>query len=253
VDLVFCPEFCTDVFWRRADCFCQDAGVPERTVFHFRNQIRSPAFGWLLLVGLASVFVRCGFGVVFAFVEAMKRPKKSSGAKKSQNIRADLSEIQRKLKFKFPARHGQAILDARDPIHEACDFLGLSRSKGDDILQTNECIHGAKFGDPWPDFLIAFASNGCGDYFAYDTRQYPASVIYIDPDCTVKENLQAVDKVSYETFEQWYESAIKPHTCRRCQSREARFKASKNRRFLLRVCPKCGFEEPAGCGLVLDR
>ena len=121
----------------------------------------------------------------------------------------ELPEVESRLKFTFPERHRQAFLDSSDPIHQVCDFLVLSVGKHRDIIQENELIHGAGFGEPWPDFLIAFASNGCGDYFAYDTRQIPANIIYIDPDNTVEENLQAHDKLCYETFEEWYASRIK--------------------------------------------
>jgi ribosomal protein L40E len=155
----------------------------------------------------------------------------------------ELPEVESRLKFMSPERHRQAILDSSDPIHKACEFSVLSDNRRHDIFRTNEWIHSSEFGNPWPDFLIAFASNGCGDYFAYDTRQSPTSIIYIDPDNTVEENLQASDKLCFETFEIWYESTIEPYICRRCQSREARFEASDNRRFLLRVCPKCGFQE----------
>ena len=115
----------------------------------------------------------------------------------------EISDVESKFKFTFPERHRQALLDFSDPIHEACAFLDLS-----DIVRENDWIHGPKCGDPWPDFLIAFASNQCGDFFAYDTRQNPASIIYIDPDNTVGENLESSDKLSYATFEHWYESYV---------------------------------------------
>ena len=67
--------------------------------------------------------------------------------------------------------------------------------------------------EPWPDFLIAFASNGCGDYFAYDTRQIPANIIYIDPDNTIEENFRTSDNIRYDSFEDWYESEIEPQSC----------------------------------------
>jgi DNA-directed RNA polymerase subunit RPC12/RpoP len=155
----------------------------------------------------------------------------------------ELFEVESRLKFTFPARHRQAILDSSDPIHKACNFLALSDGQHGDILPENEWIHGPEFGDPWPDFLIAFASNGCGDYFAYDTRQIPATIIYIDPDETVKENLQSSEKLCYETFEKWYESTMERYTCSVCQSREVRFEVSEDKKFLLRVCPNCGFQE----------
>jgi hypothetical protein len=53
-------------------------------------------------------------------------------------------------------------------------------------------------------FLVAFASNGCGDYFAYDLRSDPPRIIYTDPDCTVAENLAAEDKLEYGSFDEWY-------------------------------------------------
>jgi predicted RNA-binding Zn-ribbon protein involved in translation (DUF1610 family) len=156
--------------------------------------------------------------------------------------RMELFEVENRLKFKFPERHRQAILDSNDPIHEACDFLALSGGPHGDILPTNEWIHSSEFGDPWPDFLIAFASDGCGDYFAYDARRIPATIIYIDPDRPVKENLQSSDQLCYTTFEEWYESTMEPYTCPHCQSRNVRFKASDDRQFVFLVCPKCGFE-----------
>ena len=122
----------------------------------------------------------------------------------------ELSDAENRLKFTFPERHRHALLNSSDPIHEACAFLVLSDS--DDfhanICHKNEWIHSSDFGDPWPEFLIAFASNQCGDYFAYDTREHPATIIYIDPDKTVEENLRDTDRLCYETFEQWYKSYV---------------------------------------------
>jgi hypothetical protein len=162
-----------------------------------------------------------------------------------RHSRMELSEVESKLKFTFPVRHRQAILDSNDPIRRACDFLILSDNRHSDLLLRNEWMHSSEFGNPWPDFLIVFASNGCGDYFAYDTRQTPASIIYIDPDDTVEKNLQSSGKLCYGTFEEWYKSAIEPYTCRRCKSHEARFEELEGGECLLRVCPRCGFRERA--------
>src|SRR5215207_680045 len=41
----------------------------------------------------------------------------------------------------------------------------------------NEFLHAADNWNRWPPFLVAFASNGCGDYFAYDIRTEPAKII----------------------------------------------------------------------------
>ena len=97
------------------------------------------------------------------------------------------------------------MLDPADPIHEWCDFLvpdspyELLRWVG-----ANEFLHAPGHWNRWPVFLVAFASNGCGDYFAYDLRSDPPRIIYMDPDCTVAENLAAEDKQEYGSFDEWY-------------------------------------------------
>ncbi|HEY3760878.1 MAG TPA: SMI1/KNR4 family protein [Verrucomicrobiae bacterium] len=120
----------------------------------------------------------------------------------------ELSEVEAKLKFAFPDRHRQALLNPNDPIHELCAFLVISDSDTlyQNICRKNEWLHSSDFNDPWPNFLIAFASNQSGDYFAYDTRKSPVSIVYIDPDKTVEENLQDEEALWYNTFEQWYKS-----------------------------------------------
>jgi hypothetical protein len=62
--------------------------------------------------------------------------------------------------------------------------------------------------DPWPEHLVAFASNGCGDYFAYDLRSDPPAIIYIDLDLTVRENLESPDKLIHASFEEWREAKL---------------------------------------------
>ena len=71
----------------------------------------------------------------------------------------------------------------------------------------NEFLH-ADNSNRWPPFLVAFASNGCGDYFAYDTRTEPAKIVYMDPDRTVDENLSIADGFEFDTFEAWYEMKL---------------------------------------------
>lgn len=134
--------------------------------------------------------------------------------------------------------------DASDPIHGACDFLVESSDmRGLDLGAVNERLHSPQVYAPWPPFLLAFASNGCGDYFAYDMRQSPASIIYIDPDSTPEENLADPEALRYATFDEWYESRLERYTCQRCGSRDVRIEASRDKRWLLRICTACGFEE----------
>ena len=68
---------------------------------------------------------------------------------------------------RLPGDHRGAIRNRSDTIHKACDFLlddtphqllGLSH--------VNQMLHADEHPDKWPKFLVAFASNGCGDYFA---------------------------------------------------------------------------------------
>ena len=124
-----------------------------------------------------------------------------------------IDAIEAHLGVQFPERHRQAFLDAADPIHDACDFLVPSTPyPGLDIVQVNNRLH-ATPPDAWPAFLVAFASNGCGDYFAYDLRTSPTRIIYIDPDNTVDENLASDDKLQYDSFACWH--TVKTNRIRR--------------------------------------
>jgi hypothetical protein len=119
----------------------------------------------------------------------------------------ELEQAEAQLSISLPNRHRQAMLDSSDPIHDACDFLVPDSPY--ELLrwaEVNEYLHAA---GNWPPFLVAFASNGCGDYFAYDIRQKPTRIIYIDPDRTVEENLCEEDKLEYDSFESWYESRFR--------------------------------------------
>jgi hypothetical protein len=84
------------------------------------------------------------------------------------------------------------------------------------LLKVNEFLHDPRTLNRWPDFLVAFASNGCGDFFAYDTRTKPAKIIYMDPDKTVDENLSDTDGFEFDTFEAWYEMQVGRRRTRRC-------------------------------------
>lgn len=101
------------------------------------------------------------------------------------------------------------MLNPADPIHEACDLLLLDSQY--ELLRwvsVNKFLHAANRHNCWPPFLIAFASNGCGDYFAYDTRTSPPQIIYMDPDHTVDENLTKEDGLRFDNFDVWYEKKL---------------------------------------------
>jgi hypothetical protein len=120
--------------------------------------------------------------------------------------------------MKFPQRHRQAMLDPADPVHDACDFLVPDppyECLG--LVKVNGFLHDPNTPDPWPPCLVAFASNGCGDYFAYDLRDQPPRIRYMCPDRTVDEHLRGVDPDSlvFDSFEDWYRYKVKTTTERR--------------------------------------
>jgi hypothetical protein len=102
-----------------------------------------------------------------------------------------------------------------------------------DLEAVNQWLHSEEVWAPWPDFLVAFASHGCGDYFAFDTRSSPPSVVYIEPHGTPEESLEDPDALLYENFEAWYEHELVDITCSRCGSRDTRFEPSLDREWLL--------------------
>ena len=147
--------------------------------------------------------------------------------------------------MQLPEQHFRVMLDAADPIHRACDFF-VQRSDNSSLVfeLVNERLHSQAVWAPWPDFLIAFASNGCGDFFAYDIRCTPPSIIYIGPEDTPEEHLGDPDALRYDTFAEWYESEIAVCTCTECGSRDTRIEASEDKMMLVRICPSCGFQKP---------
>jgi hypothetical protein len=117
----------------------------------------------------------------------------------------ELAEAEARIGIVLPEEHRRAMLDPADPIHNACEFLvHSSPHRLLELVAANEFLHAPDYGNRWPAFLVAFASNGCGDYFAYDLRTASPRVIYIDPDETVWENLASEDMLVFESFAEWY-------------------------------------------------
>ncbi len=123
-----------------------------------------------------------------------------------ENGQMELTEAETRLGITLPEQHRRAMLDQTDPIHKRCVFLILNSPY--ELLRwvdVNEFLHKDNW-NPWPQFLVAFAGNGCGDYFAYDLRSDPPRIIYIDPDYYVEENLTNEEPLVYVSFEEWYTS-----------------------------------------------
>ena len=118
-----------------------------------------------------------------------------------------IAYAERALNVKLSERHVIALSDHADPIHEACDFLVLnSPYKLLSLVEVNRSLHAPDHPDPWPEFLVAFASNGCGDYFAIKVADGGHdTIVYIDPDMSVDENLASDDRsMDFATFDEWY-------------------------------------------------
>ena len=124
----------------------------------------------------------------------------------------DVFEIKARYGLRLPSAHVRCLLDATDLIHQACDFLCLT-SEHDllDFGKVNTRLHEPGRWNAWPPYLVAFASNGCGDYFAYDTRSDPPTIVYIDPLETPEESLSSPDPLTYKTFEEWHASRLELH------------------------------------------
>lgn len=128
----------------------------------------------------------------------------------------ELVQAEHRLGVTLSDRHRRAMLDPTDPIHDACDFLvPNSPFKGLQWVNVNESLHAADHPDRWPVFLVAFASNGCADYFAFDIRFRPPKIVYMDPDQTVDENLTSTDGFEFGDFEDWYDMKTERRRTRR--------------------------------------
>jgi hypothetical protein len=123
---------------------------------------------------------------------------------------------QEDVRHVLPTDHLERMRDPNDEIHEACDFLLLESPH--ELLRidhVNDWLHRPDRGDPWPKFLLAFASNGCGDYYAYDLRTAPPTIRHIDPGKTVEENLRlSREQLRFASFADWrsYVLANRPPT-----------------------------------------
>lgn len=128
---------------------------------------------------------------------------------RERKVDMDIDNIEKQLKFTFPDGHRKAIINLEDPIHKACDFyLPSSTDNMNSITEINEFLHNSSSCDLWPEFLIAFASQGCGDYCAYDTRTTPPRIIHMDPDLSVDENLNDSDSMWFSDFNSWYQAVL---------------------------------------------
>ncbi|HKI18970.1 MAG TPA: SMI1/KNR4 family protein [Isosphaeraceae bacterium] len=117
----------------------------------------------------------------------------------------DIEAVEEWLEFSFPESYRRFL---RQPDIEAVkrlpSLLWFVRHDGVGILDANEFLRGKDY-DPFPDRLIAFATNECGDFFCFDRDT--GKIVYIDPEHTVEENLKSGELV-YESFEKWMKQRL---------------------------------------------
>jgi hypothetical protein len=115
-------------------------------------------------------------------------------------------DIETRLGITLPPRFRLAILNASDPIHQKIRLLGPNRGRAQSIFEVNADLRALDW-KKWPPYLVAFADNGCGDYFAFDARSVPYRIYYIDPLETAPESMDGCEKEGYVfgSFDDWYE------------------------------------------------
>jgi hypothetical protein len=118
-------------------------------------------------------------------------------------------DIETRFGIALPSRYRVALLDPSDRIHQKTQLLTPDGEAGQSIFAINADMRSLDWKQ-WPDYLVAFAHNGCGDYFAFDTRSVPYRVYYIDPLETARESIAGCDDEGYvfESFDDWYEHEI---------------------------------------------
>jgi hypothetical protein len=124
----------------------------------------------------------------------------------SMNGRMNAFRIEARFFLDLPESHIRALSDPSDPIHEYCCLL-LPESQFPHLRleDVNIGLHDARSRNPWPEHLVAFASNG-GGYFAYDLSSSPPRVLHIDAQRTVGENLELSEKYRLTfSFDEWRE------------------------------------------------
>ena len=123
-------------------------------------------------------------------------------------------DIEREFRITLPTKHRAALDDLDDRIHVSTLMLKPEGLKLEDIFYVNADLRNSWQG--WNERWLAFATNECGDYFAYDLASIPYRVVYIDPIETVEESVSRCEAEGFvfPTFDAWYEYelATKPET-----------------------------------------
>ena len=122
-----------------------------------------------------------------------------------------LEQIESVYGFQFPDRHRKDLEDRSNQIHSAVEFLFPDDPGIRDFVKCNE-----KLRSGWKKAgvnVVAFATQGCGDFFAYDISKTPYQVFVIDPTWDVPESLAAAtaQENGLEEYDEWRERIWQIH------------------------------------------
>jgi hypothetical protein len=120
-----------------------------------------------------------------------------------------VDSIETIFRIEIPRRHRALLLDPLDPIHDRKEILTPEGNDVCNIFKVNRRLRGLDWKE-WPEYLVAFASNGCGDYFAYDTRINPYRIFYIGPIATAPDAVAACEEEGFvfSDFDDWYNYTV---------------------------------------------
>jgi hypothetical protein len=117
----------------------------------------------------------------------------------------DIEAVESRFGFAFPEGYRRFLKEPDiEAIKKLPSLLWFVRHPGVGILDTNIRLRKRVLW-PFPEHLVAFATNECGDYYCFDRDR--GRVVYIAPNYSIEENLER-DELVYDSFDQWLEDRV---------------------------------------------
>lgn len=125
----------------------------------------------------------------------------------------DLAAIEDRFGVPLPEKMRAALVNPEDPIHKRALLLTASDNPLQDAKFVNDDLKSSAWKQ-WPEHFKAFATNECGDYFAFDTSQSPYRVYYVGPEESVPEAIAGCEEEGFvfDCFDSWYSRKIAART-----------------------------------------
>lgn len=118
-----------------------------------------------------------------------------------------IATAEKTLQIDIPLAHRRDLENAKSEIHQACDLLTVDGNEHLDIVRRNLWLREGSW-QGWGPNVVAFASSGCGDFFAYDLNTKPYRVFYVDPLETVEESLTGDSDLVFSSYTAWRDYEI---------------------------------------------